>query len=410
MRPKISSFVVGSLVTHTVLAGGALFLAAKQPRPEISTQRRSVELEFVAPPTPQAEPVAPAVTPPEPIAPPTAQPIPTPNANARVIRNPNTATNTVTNPEPQVIPPENTATQAVDPFPWRHNNGTTATANTGRVLSAVNLMNPNATDMMAAAQSAGVALPSAAEVRGQTRQLFNTGRCTGTPEECARAAAMAPLNVAANAFGRPNPPGTSRNARQVITAARSTFLPVRQIPDVGAMVMRAPLFTPPGSTREVPAGEQAAGRELDYAHAQSGSMSGGGTVPIPTPPYHLIHAEIEVDQAPTGAILEVRIAQSSRNNTFDRAAEQAIREALQEAEPFNTTTVRRSRWAFEVSDAVRGERLDLLVRGDGNEGWQVIPEESNGVRLRYRVRHVNTRLLTTPPTTGTGPVLPARTG
>ena len=58
----------------------------------------------------------------------------------------------------------------------------------------------------------------------------------------------------------------------------------------------------------------------------------------------------------------------------------------------------------------KGNTSNISVTAYDDEGWQVIPEESNGVRLRYRVRHVNTRLLTTPPTTGTGPVLPARTG
>jgi outer membrane biosynthesis protein TonB len=401
------------VLLHAVIASGALFFAAKQPRTSATVARQTLELEFAAPPRVQT-PSRPTQIEPQPPQPQLQRPQPV-NANARVVRS--SSNTTPQNVEPntqttQQIEPQNNNsanTAQVDPFPWRHTNAQNATATT-RVLSAVELMNPSATDMMAAAHNAGVALPSAAEVRIANRQLINTGHCNGTPEECARAAASAPIIAAANAFGRPNPPGTAAHARSVVATARTTFLPVRQIPDVGALVLRAPLFTPPSTVREVPAGEQAAGRDLDYAHAQSGAMSTGGTVQIPSPPYHLVRAEIEVDQAPTGAIIEVRVAQSSRNHTFDRAAEQAIREALTESEPFNTNAPRRSRWAFEVSDAVRGERLDLLVRGGGNEGWTVIPEESNGVRLRYRVRHVQTRLLTVPAPTGTGPVQPAHTG
>lgn len=387
--------------------------------------RQTVELEFSAPPqapTPTPQPEAQPPQQPEPVQP--TPPTPTNNNNARVIRNNTTPQNNTVEPNPttqntQTANPENTNTgtqQVVDPFPWRHNNGNTAnTGNTGRVLSAVELMNPGATSMMVAAQAGGVHLPSSGEVRRTSgvREIIHTNNCRGTAEECARVAVMGAILEPSSRLGRPDPAGTSRTARQVITAANSTFLPVRQIPNVGHIVMNAPVFTPPASTREVPAGEQAVNNDVASRLAQSGIPGGGGTVTIPAPSYHLVRAEIEVDQAPTGTILEVRVATSSRSQTFDQAAQRAIREALAEAEPFNTSAPRRSRWAFEVSDAVRGERIDSIIRvggSDPNLGWNVIPEESNGVRLRYRVRHVGTRLLpVTAPATG-APGQPARAG
>ncbi|MDP3273625.1 MAG: TonB C-terminal domain-containing protein [Deltaproteobacteria bacterium] len=416
MSTRLPSFVTGSIVAHTAVALGALFIASKQPPPRVVRTPQTVELEFAQPPA--ANTPTPAPQPP-PMA---QQPPPTPlqpQVAARVIRDPSVRTQPELNPNPNTT---GTTTGDPDPNPTPAATGPTTTgptttgpASTGRVLTAAELMNPSATEMMVAANAGGVGMPSRGEIQANrqlSRDIFGTmaRRCTGTPEECARAVAMAPIVAALGSQQRPMPPGSGAHIRQVGRRAEESFLPVRQIPEIGAIVSRAPIVTPPTTVHQGSAGENAVARDLDQAHGQSFAMGSGSTVAIPAPPYRMVRAEIEVDQDAQGTILGTRVAQSSRSSVYDQAAERAIRDALGEADAFRTPGIRRSRWVFEVSEAARDGQIWNTIRGAGNEGWHVIPEESHGVRLRYRVRNLGMRMLPAGAPEGTTPQQPGRSG
>ncbi len=399
---------MGSVAGHAALAAVGLWVASGQRAPVIQPPPRTVELEFSAPPPTPRQP------PPEaPRTPPPAQAAPElrPALSARTIR-PTTVTPTST---PTVEPGTTTGTTAgttptATTEPTATGTQTAPAVESPRVLTTNDLFNPNSTDMMVAARLGGVAIPTGDPNRAERRGAIwgSSRRCTGTPEECARAVAMAPIEAALATQQRPNPPGTGAHARQVMGRALEAFLPVRQIPNVGSIVARGVLVTPT-NTREPSAGERALNAERSAATGGLIDMS-TGTVAVPQPPYRMVRAEIEVEQDAQGAITGTRVATTSRSDVFDQAAARAIREALQEAEPFRTPSRRRSRWAFEVSEAEPPGRIDRMIRGGGNDGWRVSSEPSNGMHIRYRVRMVSMRVIADEPTPGAVPSEPGRSG
>ncbi|MFO0560123.1 MAG: hypothetical protein U0269_19060 [Polyangiales bacterium] len=403
-RNRLSNYVVGSVIAHAVLAGAGVFVASKQAPLDFSARpRQVVEMEFTAPerqPEQQPQPE------PQPAAQPEQQPqqIERPQPNARVIRDPQT--NPTVEPNPSntgTADPNPNTQQNPDPNP----NPTQTGTGTAGPISGMNLLTAvGATggapafgngSMAQVANTVGLAMPTGrtAAQRAEARSAAMFGpsrRCTGTPEECARLVASAPITAGLESQQRPTPAGTSRYSRQVSTRMIEDFQPVRQIPTIAAIVQRGTLVTPT-ATREVPAGERAID---DTSIGRGYSMSGAGTVTIPQAPYRMVRAEIEVDQDAQGTILGTRVATSSRSQEFDRVAERAIREAVSGADHWETAARRRSRWSIEVSEAVADS--NLLARGltggsDPNLGWRVAPETANGMRIRYRVRMVSMQLV-----------------
>ncbi len=419
---RLPNYVLGSIIAHSVVAGGALYVASKQAPMSLAMRAQApMEIEFIEPPRqeqsprPEPQPEPPAVQPE-----PQRQDTPRPQVSARTIRDPQPSNpNNVqpeTNPQPNT---GNTGTTQDTPPQTNPNPQGNPGQNTGLsagargILTAMGtsgLFNPSAESMMVAAARGGVAMvagPTAAQ-RSANRNdsIFGPSRrCTGTAEECARAVASAPINEAIASQQRPNPAGTGAHSRQVSSRLVEAFSPVRQIPNLDSIVARGQLVTPT-STRESTAGERS--HNSEFASRTGIDHGIGGGLTIPQAPYRMVRTEIEVDQDAAGAITATRVASSSRSEALDRAAERAIREAIGEAETFRTASRRRSRWAIEVSEAVASGRIDTILRGGGadpNLGWRVAPENANGMRIRYRVRMVSMRLITEP-TEGTTTTTP----
>jgi hypothetical protein len=177
--------------------------------------------------------------------------------------------------------------------------------------------------------------------------------------------------------------GTTTHDRTLARRAQECFNPVRSIPQLGAFLRAAPAASLPPLAYAPSAGEQAASDELDHVHGSSFTMMRFG--PASTGGYHLLATEVEIDQSPTGALLAARVTRRSGHDEFDSEALLAIQEALPEVDHLETGAGRRSRWRFEVSNAAGRVQEALL---GGNEGWQVLSEESQGLRIRMRVRMV----------------------
>jgi len=403
-RNRLSNYVVGSVIAHAVLAGAGVFVASKQAPLDFSERpRQVVEMEFTAPERqPEPQPQQPEL---QPAAQPEVQPQPVQQRqnNARVIRDPQPSTQPTGTVEPNpnqtgTVEPNPNTQQNPNPNP--NQTGTAGPIDGMDLLTAVGATGGGPAfgngSMAQVAQRVGLAMPAGrtAEQRAEARNgIFGPSRrCTGTPEECARLIASAPITAALDSQQRPTPPGTGRYSRQVSTRMIEEFQPVRQIPTIASIVQRGMLVTPT-ATREVPAGERA----IDDSSAGRGyTMSGAGTVTIPQAPYRMVRAEIEVDQDAQGTILGTRVATSSHSQEFDRVAERAIRDAVSGADHWETSARRRSRWSIEVSEAVAAGRIDTLIRSGGSDpnlGWRVAPETANGMRIRYRVRMVSMQLV-----------------
>jgi TonB family protein len=95
-------------------------------------------------------------------------------------------------------------------------------------------------------------------------------------------------------------------------------------------------------------------------------------------------AEVEVVQGEDGSVVEVRVLRSSHIAGFDRAAEDAVREALPLQTPVAMPGGRRSRWSFEVVAS-----RDPFVPGVGFE----FDESSGWFELHWPGRaHVRSRV------------------
>ncbi|MDB4931441.1 MAG: hypothetical protein JWM10_3925, partial [Myxococcaceae bacterium] len=95
-------------------------------------------------------------------------------------------------------------------------------------------------------------------------------------------------------------------------------------------------------------------------------------------------AEVEVVQGEDGSVIEVRVLRSSRIAGFDRAAEDAVRDALPLQTPVAMPGGRRSRWSFEVVAS-----RDPFVPGVGFE----FDESSGWFELHWPGRaHVRSRV------------------
>jgi hypothetical protein len=379
MSSRLRSSLVGSVAVHATIGGLAFVAYLNLPPPRPDPASLGIEVDLVAAPAPPPRPAAP--TPVEPPHPANTPPRPAVQTHAvadrsahRVVptapeQQPETpSTGTIEPPTPAVPP----TTQSPQPQP------------TGqpRILTAAELMNTNDRDALAAMRAGGVVLGPADGGPRRSRDLFGQPR-TGTPDERARAAAMAPVLAALAESNHMQPAGAGEHDRRVARRAEEAFFPVRTVANLGAAVMRAPTVSMAVQQHTPSAQEMAANDGLDFAHGNTFTMA--PVFQTPPPPVHTLRAEVEVDQDRQGTVLATRVVQPSGMPTFDAAAIAALREAIPQGSAMQMQAGRRSRWSFEVSEAVGAVGQAL---GGGNDGWRMMSESSNGVRLRYRVRMV----------------------
>ncbi|MEI8255432.1 MAG: TonB family protein [Deltaproteobacteria bacterium] len=287
-----------------------------------------------------------------------------------------------TGPEPPAVPEPPTS-----PLPEPPGGSIVAPGPAGpRILTAAELYGNVDNLASAAARAGGVDLGVPGSGYRPSRSLWGPPR-TGSRIDQIREAAAGPTMAALAGSNHMQAAGTSEHDSRVARRAEEAFNPVRSIAGLGAAVLRAPRVGLPPVSHEMSPGESAAGSALDSAHGSSFTMMQLGTVPVP--PAHTMRADVEVDQDAAGTVVATRVVRGSGLAAFDRAALDAIREALPDA-PSLRDGGRRSRWSFEVSESAGAIGM---VLGGGNEGWRVISEPSGGVQLRYRVRRVDSRPL-----------------
>ncbi len=251
---------------------------------------------------------------------------------------------------------------------------------------------PRAADLFRAASNLTVTgasegwLQPAAAPR-PNRDLFGGNR-TGEPPspEQLRAIAAGPTQQAlAGSVRDHRPAGAGVHDRFVARRAMEHFNPVREVPGLGAGVRRAPEITSEGQVRNVSGGEGGVADNFDHTHGTSfASMTRAARTSDMR--YRCLRTDLDIEQDASGAIRAVRVAHASGMRAFDDAAERALREAMPE-HPWTPGTGRATRWRFEVSEAVG------LSVTNGDEGWTVLGTESDGVRVRVRVRMLSQRLL-----------------
>lgn len=215
------------------------------------------------------------------------------------------------------------------------------------------------------------------------------GNVTGEPPSPARLReiALGPARDAlAGSVRDHRPAGSGAHDTFVARRALETFNPVREVPGLGTAVRTAPMVTVAGVQRAVPRGEGGVAENFDQA--QGVSLAGMTlNTRMPDLRYRCLRADLDVDQDAAGAIRSVRVALPSGLRAFDVAAERAMREAMPE-HPWTAGQARSSRWRFEVSEASAGPSFM-----SGNEGWTVLGTESDGMRVRVRVRMISQRLI-----------------
>ena len=372
------------------LVGHALVFAAAMtwkyaPRNAPPPPRDGIDIEFVAPPRASAPtPVQPTPNQPEPVAP--EPPRVRDHAAAAAHRVIDRAANPTQNTEPTNTNPEPPVGTVEPPNTQPTTTGTGTPASTGTILTAASLFNTNDTINAAAANAGGVDLGRPGSGYHASRDLFGRPR-TGSRIDRIRDAAAGPTLAALAETNHMQAAGTSEHDARVSRRAAEEFNPVRTIGGLADAMRRAPFVGLTAVQHTATPGEAAMGSALDAAHGSSFTM--GAVANTPPPPTRTLRADVEVDQDGTGAILATRVARSSGLASFDRAALTAIRAALPDAPPLNDNG-RRSRWAFEVSEAA-GAIGTIL--GGGNDGWRPVGDSADGMTLRFRVRRVASRPL-----------------
>ncbi len=367
-----------SLAVHGALAIALLFVRSRR-RQDAVRDRATIDMTMEArrPELPRSE--RPAALPQPVRVRPRTQPTPLAHAVARTIdrtTNANPATSTAVEPQ--------TPTTATSDTPPSTNAPPqtilVAPPTTQAPLTASDLYANVDTLANSAAQAGAIDLGPTSPNRG-SRDLFGRPR-TGSTVDRVRNNAMASITQTLRAADHTVMPGTGANASIVSRRAEEAFSDVASLPSLGTLLMRAGITRIPPATHTPGGGERGAADSLDIAHGQSFAMAQFAAV-SPERSYHLLRADIEVDQDPRGAIVATRIVRSSNVPALDQHAVRAIREAIPQGPSVQMPSGRRSGWSFEVSDGASGPAEAIL---GGNEGWRVMPDESNGVRIRLRVR------------------------
>ncbi len=365
-RSPSTTWAVSGLA-HVVVAATLRLIPIHARPAERFTEAPPVELEVAETP-PEVAPTPTAPTP-------AVAPAPTPAA--RVERS--TARRAV--PSQSAGDPTNTVepvTAAPTPAPQ-----TPAPTPSPAPMRAADLLRASSSLAVTGA-SEGWLAPS--PMRAPDRNIFG-GNATGEPPspERLREIAGGPTRAAlADTVRDHRPAGSGAHDTFVARRALESFDPVREIPGLGAAVRRAPVVTIPGVQRAVPVGEGGVAENFDQAH---GASFAGMTLNTRMPDlrYPCLRADLDVDQDAAGTIRAVRVANTSGMRAFDAAAERAMREAMPE-HPWTAGQARSTRWRFEVSEAA-GVSLT-----NGNEGWTVLGHESDGTRVRVRVRMISQRV------------------
>lgn len=366
IRSSSATWIVSG-VSHVVIAAALRLIPIRTRAAERPIEAPPVEMDVTEAP-PETAPTPPPPTP-------ETAPAPTPAARAErsaarralPARTASEPENTVEPVTPAPTPPVPPPTPAPTPAPMR------------------------AADLLRASSSLAVTGASEgwlapAPLRRPDRNIFG-GNATGEPPspERLREIAGGPIRAAlAETVRDHRPAGSGAHDTFVARRALESFDPVREIPGLGTAVRRAPVVTIPGVQRAVPRGEGGVAENFDQAH---GASFAGMTLNTRMPDlrYPCLRADLDVDQDAAGTIRAVRVASTSGMRAFDAAAERAMREAMPE-HPWTAGQPRSTRWRFEVSEAV-GASLT-----NGNEGWTVLGHESDGTRVRVRVRMISQRL------------------
>lgn len=394
-RGRSARAVLASLAAHVLLMLGWVLLApprgVREERPVARAPDAAIEVEWltrVPERSPGLERVYPR-TPPEPLArePRPAEPrvaiarSPHGEVPARA-REPGPPSSDLERDPPSgsTLPEASNGTQSV---------GESAQPATPRISVSDLYENVDALSNAAAAQGA-IDLGQPGRSPGRSRDLF------GRPRGSIRDIALAPTREALQSSNHLQAAGTSRHDRIVARRAEEEFDPVHTVPNLGEHLRHAPTVRLPPARHTPSEGEVAVANELDARRATYGV----GVIPtpmytIPAPPYHLLRAEVEVDQDAEGNVLDARVVRSSGLASLDAAALRAIRQSLPLAPALRTGVGRRSRWSFEVSNAM-GHNPVAVLMGGGDEGWRVLNSSSNGMPIRVRVRMMRASALGAP--------------
>ncbi len=369
------SLWAASLCAHVLLALALRAVPLRESRSLMRPDARPVELDFDAPPPPPPPPPpAPEVV--APVQPPTPAPTPAARVEQPTVRR---ATNTPTAVEPivePVAPPAPAVTPPVVPVVVPR-----------PVPRAADLLRASR-DLAVTGASEGWLAPVAAPAPNRNIYGGSTNHEPPSPERL-REIANAPVRAALAETVRDHRPAGA-GAHDTFVARRALEAdPVREVPGLGAAVRRAPVVTIAGVQRSVSSGEAAVAQNFDQAQGVSFAGMTMGTR-MPDLSYRSLRAEIDVDQDASGAVRAVRVSHPSGLHTLDLAAERWIRQALQEAHtehPWSAGGSRFSRWRVEISEASTGPSFV-----SGNDGWTVLGNESDGTRVRWRVRMISQRV------------------
>ncbi len=347
VSPRVPRAIALSVLAHGLVCALWAWHARRHPlTPDAPTLAAvaPVELTFEEPPPPPPAP-------PEPAAPPAAAASPPPRAPAPVraardsaptAPSPVAPAPLVPAPEPVVQPP------APTPAPAPR-------------IDAMALLRTSRDDVAAAAARDGVvfALPDAPR---PTRDLVTLP--TGTPLERARAASAGYVAARLDeAPPRPEAPGVRTYYWHLRRRMQETWRPgVSREPSIGQTIL-ATLGMPTSRAQEATEVAMGAGAHPGRAGSTmqaADDAHGGNASTRPTvQPFvgiadlaqvnrQVTRAEVQVDQDEAGRVLDIRMIRSSRIPSYDRAALQAVREALPLQTPARMPGGRRSRWSFET--------------------------------------------------------------
>jgi TonB family protein len=379
MRVSPRRSLAASLLLH--LGVGALALTAARLTPAPRTPRpvapATVEIDFTPPAA--TPPVAPA---PEPVAAPApaaaAAPVP-----ARPSAPPPVAATVPPVSAPPVTGPPVTAPPVLTAPPDLH---------------AADLMRVRPSEAF------GVwgAAPSVAQAqadRARARSLID--RPQGTPESRAVAASAGFVNERLAATHQHEAAGVRGYYWALRRRMLESWRPgLSRMPTLGETLL-ATVATPAAALAEIARSAAGAAVTPGRQGAAIDALESGNTARSNNPaertqaPFQGIidgsrantrttRAEVEVVQGEDGSVVEVRVLRSSHIAGFDRAAEDAVREALPLQTPVAMPGGRRSRWSFEVVAS-----RDPFVPGVGFE----FDESSGWFELHWPGRaHVRSRV------------------
>ena len=357
VSPRRRSLLASALL-HVGVSLGALAVA-RSPRPVVAvtavTPSPPVEFDF-PPPTPPpavAEPalaVSAAVT-----ARPSMAPTPTAPSGRRAPPTPAPAP-TIAAPAPSVL---------------------TALPSTVAPLHAADLLRVSPAEAFTVWGTA----PSIAQAqadRARARSLVDLPE--GTPESRALAASQGYVADRLAATHQHEAPGVRWYYWSLRRRMLESWRPgVSHLPSLGDTLL-ATLAMPAAGLREVQRSANGAAVEPGRLGSAIDALEAGhpgerlqtaftGIVDQSRGNVRTTRAEVEVVQGEDGSVLAVRVLRSSHLTGFDRAAEDAVRDALPLQAPVAMPGGRRSRWSFEVVAS-----RDPFVPGvgfafDESSGW-----------------------------------------